>query len=228
MTNSVIVIAHDRLEDLTIPCVETLAAHTLAPHELICVDDGSSDGTLDYFRGVADVALRLRRRSGPAPARNAGMRAATGDNVVFLDNDSFMPAGWLGALVAEMGKYRIGIVAGIPSDELWRLSVPRSLDGLIDANNVGTGCMGVTRSVFDRLGYLDTGRGLCGSDTDYCYRAWLAGFRVANTPRVVYRHLGGGTRKRMNQERIDRDRARFWQKWGHLKHLFPIRYPEVR
>jgi len=227
MAASLIIIAHNGLADLTIPFMKHLNAVTVTPHELICIDDGSTDGTYSYFKHVADIAIRLPRRSGPGPARNAGMLAASGDFLAFVDNDAYPPLGWLGVLGSEMGKQRVGIVGAIPSDETWRLSEPVSLDGLIDVNHVGTACAAVSAEVFDRLGYLNTDFALCGTDTDYSYRAWLSGFRVVSTPRVIVPHLRGATRKHLDQGEIERTRRRFWQKWTPYAHLFPIRYPEV-
>lgn len=224
---SIIIIAHNGLEELTVPFMRKLEANTHAPYELICVDDGSSDGTYEYFRDVADIAARIPKRSGAAVARNVGMMAASGDAFAFLDNDTLPTPRWLSSLRPELRKFRVGIVAAIPSDERWRHYPPPSKDGLIDMNNVGGGTTLIKRAVFDRLGFLSTEFPTCGQDTDYCFRAWLAGFRVVTAPWVVIPHLGGGTRKNLNQEEIRKSRERFWRKWRPYAHLFPIRYPEV-
>lgn len=227
MIASVIVIAHNGLADLTIPFLDHLAASTLEPHQLICVDDGSNDGTFGHFQSVADSAIRLHRRSGVAAARNAGMMAATGDILAFIDNDAFPPVGWLSGIGDAMSRHRVGIVGGIPSNELWRLREPRSSDGLIDSRDVSGACMAVSRHVFETLGYLNTKLVNAGEDTDYCFRAWLAGYRVVSAPDVVVRHGDGKTRKRLDQGQIRRSQDRFWRKWRPYVHLFPIRYPEV-
>jgi glycosyltransferase involved in cell wall biosynthesis len=70
--------------------------------EVIVVDDGSTDGTPDALAGRFGARIRLLRmpeRRGPGAARNAGVRAATGELLAFLDSDDL----WLpGKLDAEL------------------------------------------------------------------------------------------------------------------------------
>lgn len=76
--------------------LESAFAQTLAPHEVIVVDDGSSDGGLEIARGFDDPRLAVFTRSPPGPggyaARNLGIERASGDWVAFLDaDDLWMP-----------------------------------------------------------------------------------------------------------------------------------------
>src|SRR5207248_7732723 len=59
-------------------------------YEVVVVDDGSTDGTMDYLHSVsAGCGLEVigQEPRGPAAARNAGIAAAGGDLVLFLDDD---------------------------------------------------------------------------------------------------------------------------------------------
>ena len=70
--------------------VRTVAAQTLPPAQLVVVDDGSSDGGADVVLGM-DLPFPLtvitQRNQGQSAARNAGIAAATGDLLAFIDQD---------------------------------------------------------------------------------------------------------------------------------------------
>lgn len=212
---SIIVVAHGNAQ-ITDDCLRTLAQNTLSPYELICVDDGSYCEIRSLpavFRQYTDKVYRIAH-SGAAVARNEGLKHAVGNYIVFLDNDCFVGEGWLTILTrAARSDPAIGIIAAIPSNEMFKLGLPRSPDGLIDAEEVGSTCMLITRRAFNALGFLDPQLGWSGEDTDYCYRAKLAGFRVALTPDVIVKHLQGATRNRLDQRLIRGSRARFFEKW---------------
>ncbi len=86
---SVIVPVYNRSELLR-RALESVAAQTLPPDEVIVVDDASSEDIREVVAGIGlDAArvLRLPHRSGPSGARNAGICAAKGKYVAFLDSD---------------------------------------------------------------------------------------------------------------------------------------------
>jgi GT2 family glycosyltransferase len=87
-------------------CLAALVRHTRPPWELIVVDNGSSDGTPDYLRGVQDAAsvpveviTNPRNRGFPA-ACNQALAVARGDFLVLLNNDAVVTDDWLKQLVA--------------------------------------------------------------------------------------------------------------------------------
>lgn len=86
-------------------CLASVAAQTLAPHEVLVVDDGSTDGGAGIVRGLAMPGLRVihQANAGVSAARNAGIAAAQGDLVAFLDADDAYRPGFL-ATVAGLAQ----------------------------------------------------------------------------------------------------------------------------
>lgn len=82
----------------------SIAAQTLAATEVIVVDDGSSDRSLAILQASATVTQILQTPNlGPAGARNAGIEAATGDWVAFLDADDAWKPEHLARIEALVG-----------------------------------------------------------------------------------------------------------------------------
>lgn len=94
--------------------VEHLFAQTLAPHEIIVVDDGSTDDTPEVLRRFGD-RLRVVRQpnGGPSSARNRGIREATGEFVAMTDSDCLPAPDWLGTLIEGFDSPRVAGVGGV-------------------------------------------------------------------------------------------------------------------
>ncbi|MGR3540530.1 MAG: glycosyltransferase family 2 protein [Hasllibacter sp.] len=76
------------------------------PLEVIAVDDGSTDGTLEALRAIADPRLRVienRPPHGVSAARNAGIAVARGTWIAFQDSDDLWRPGKLAAQMARLG-----------------------------------------------------------------------------------------------------------------------------
>jgi glycosyltransferase involved in cell wall biosynthesis len=91
---SVVVPCHDSREFVR-ETIETVFAQTHRPLELICVDDGSTDGTADLLDEIAlhsPISMRVLRttNAGASAARNTGLRLATGGYTQFLDSDDLL------------------------------------------------------------------------------------------------------------------------------------------
>lgn len=87
MLFSVIIPAYNRLAYLP-QTLESVWAQRFSDHELIVVDDGSTDGSLAYLESLgARIRLISQNNQGPGAARNAGAEAAHGEYLAFLDSD---------------------------------------------------------------------------------------------------------------------------------------------
>ncbi|MGE0709140.1 MAG: glycosyltransferase [Planctomycetota bacterium] len=117
---SVVLVAHDGLAD-TRGAIAAVHGATRVPHELVLVDNGSSDGTRAFFRSLQAedpdpyrVAVRVienEENLGYPRAANQGIAAARAPQVVLLNNDTEVRPGWLAALLAAARSApRVGIV----------------------------------------------------------------------------------------------------------------------
>src|SRR5262245_8428201 len=83
---------------------QSVLRQSFADLELLIVDDGSSDRTVEIASGIADGDSRVRVlqqvNAGPGPARNTGFRAAAGRLLAFLDSDDEWDATFLAEHVA--------------------------------------------------------------------------------------------------------------------------------
>lgn len=83
-------------------CLDSVLAQTLSDYEIIIIDDGSSDGSASVCGAYAakDDRIRVIRQenAGPSAARNAGVKAASGDYLIFLDGDDMLACGALAAV----------------------------------------------------------------------------------------------------------------------------------
>jgi len=190
------------------------------------VDDGSTDDTFRYFRSVAPQSYRIPQNAGIAYARNAGLRMARGHWIAFIDNDITLTPGWLTRLIQRAQSDNIGIAGALPDNEIFRRNRALSGDGTIESQEIGGGCLLMPRRVFNRIGYLDTNLSHHGEDTDYCYRARLAGYRVVLIPEVVVHHQNHGTLADPElQEKRIQSLAYFRAKWLPAQSIYGNAFP---
>lgn len=99
-------------------CLDSVCGQTLADIEIICVDDASTDGSAAIIAEYAAEDPRVKAISfsenrGAAMARNAGIDAATGAYVGFVDADDYAEASFYGKLLKATENGRIDIVKGV-------------------------------------------------------------------------------------------------------------------
>ena len=179
--------------------------------ELVVVDNNSTDDT----RNIANEFGRLSAlpgryifepRQGLAYARNRAMSAAAGDIIVFTDDDCIVDRHWLVAVHEEFSSepslsYLGGRVelynrddrpVSIRTDrERILFDSPGQLFSLIPGCN-----MAFRRDVYERIGDFDVrlgaGTTIPGADdSDFIYRAYKAGFKLAYSPNVLVYHDHG-------------------------------------
>lgn len=84
-------------------CLDSVAGQTLDDLEIICVDDGSTDGSLSILKEYSkrDERFRLihQENRGPGSARNTGLDQAQGKYIIFLDSDDWFELDFLAQMV---------------------------------------------------------------------------------------------------------------------------------
>ncbi|MDD5317640.1 MAG: glycosyltransferase family 2 protein [Candidatus ainarchaeum sp.] len=209
-----VVIANCNGKSMLRPCLSALAKHGKGV-EVIVVDNGSSDGSRqmveDLFPGV--VLEKNRENMGFAKASNQGIRRASGEFVVLMNNDVEVGPGWQAGLLDAARQGKAGIAGGkllFPDGRIqhagcmvrpWgieRIGYGERDDGRFDARRevdyVTGALMLVKREVIEKIGLLDEEFSPAYyEETDYCWRARKAGFRVVYAPETVAIHGESGT-----------------------------------
>jgi GT2 family glycosyltransferase len=202
----------------TLACLGSLAACTYRPLDLLCVDNGSSDGSADAIADThpAVQLVRLARNLGFAGGMNAGLRAALdagADAVITLNNDMVVEPGFVEPLVAVVASDPLAAAAcsqvlfAEPPDRVWyagaRWRPRRGHHGRhlghggppLDAatlpfatDRACAGAMLAPRTALERVGLFDEALFAYAEDVDWSLRAREAGLRVLVVPASVVRH----------------------------------------
>lgn len=196
MKLSVVVPAYNQADPLE-RCLRSLAAQTLpeAGYEVVVVDDGSTDRTPEVLAGVRDRvrSVRLPRNRGRSAARNAGIEAARGPLVVFVDSDVEVAPRFLDAHLGahEAGDGRVlsrGPVILVPEPPRDLSAPPPRLTyspALLDTANAG-----IRRELLDRAGRFDEGfPGYGWEDFDLGMRLRALGARRVFVREAVAYHV---------------------------------------
>lgn len=134
---SIVIVSYNARGDLG-RCLQSLTAvPPVTPHELVVVDNASSDGSAAAVRaGWPAVRLvALERNLGFAAACNAGIRSSSGEFVLLLNSDTIVPAGAIDRLVARLRAEPAAAAAGprlIDADGLPELSFGRMIAPLTE------------------------------------------------------------------------------------------------
>lgn len=112
---SIVLAVHNGLEMLPAKIEHLLHLDYPEVREVIAVSDGSTDGTAEWLEQNQDPALKvivLKEHAGKAVAVNAGMNAATGDVLLFVDIRPEIAPGAIQQLVSNFADPKVGCVCG--------------------------------------------------------------------------------------------------------------------
>lgn len=94
-------------------CLEAIAAQSIAPYEVIVVDNNSTDASATVARSFDFVTLLHEPRQGVLHARTRGFDAAQGDIIARIDADSLLATDWLSAVRAVFADKTVDAVSGV-------------------------------------------------------------------------------------------------------------------
>ena len=197
---SIIILTWNRLQ-YTRQCLLSLRAHThFADYEVIVVDNGSSDGTIQYLESQEWIRLiKNTKNLGFSKGINIGIKTARNSDVVLLHNDMIVTQDdWLRRLQnAAYAHEKVGIVGcrlvnlegmflhagtyiypetycgqqiGSGQMDINQYSAMREVQGIVFA------CAYIKRELVDKIGLLDEDYFSYFEDTDYCFKALHAGY----------------------------------------------------
>lgn len=234
---SIVILTRNELE-YTRRCLDSIAKWTEEPYELVLVDNGSTDGTVDYLRSIAGaVVIDNGENLGFAGGCNQGIAASSGDRILLLNNDTMATPGWLAAMHRALDRSDdMGIVGprsnNVAGDQLvetveYDVETAEGLERFArswSAQHEGQGrefprligfCMLVRRQVVERIGGFDLRFGIGNfEDDDFCLRACVAGFRNWICDEAFVHHFGSRT---FAGEQVDYS-AFLESGWKHFEH----------
>lgn len=199
-------------------CLDSLAKQTYDKVEVIVVDNGSADGSVELLQENYPYIklVRFEQNTGFSVAVNAGIRASDSEFVALLNNDTIVEPDWLKEMVramrehAEIGSTGCKMLAyddkelldgagdgyrrgGLPG----RIGHREKDKGQFDQERLILGACGgaalYRRSMLNEIGLFDEDYFAYLEDVDLGLRAQSAGYKCLYVPSAVIYHLGCGT-----------------------------------
>src|SRR5271170_6748123 len=194
-------------------CLASLETLDYPDYEVIVVNDGSKDRTLEIAERFPYCRIISQPNKGLSVARNVGAEAATGEIVAYTDSDCVADADWLTYLVARMETGNLAACGGPnfppPETNLVPAAVAVSPGGpthVLISDEVAehiAGCnMAFRRDILMGLGGFDPIYRAAGDDVDICWRFQDAGHVIGFSPAAIVWHFRRNTVKAYcNQQR---------------------------
>jgi glycosyltransferase involved in cell wall biosynthesis len=175
--------------------------------EIIVVDNGSTDGTAEIVK-TFPVKLIMETKRGPAAARNAGIKIAAGEILIFMDHDCFADRDFVAYHVlahnhAEQKNGQVKLVAGgiagyntslwACCDDIcsWYTSHPK-LPPRYETDYLPAANMSVTHDFISALGGFESGM-MGGEDVVLCTKIRTLGYKILFEPRAKVAHYNRST-----------------------------------
>lgn len=201
-------------------CLDSLSKIDYKNTELIIVDNASTDGS------SRNAIIKNKTNVGFARANNQGYQKARGKYVLLLNNDTIVTKDFLGILVNVLENDES---IGVAQPKIYMLDKPGYLDnagsfftrigflehwgfGKKDSNKFSKqkevfstkgACMLIRNEVIEKVGLFDDDFVSYFEESDFCWRVWLAGWRILFYPKAKIFHKVGFTIKRLDVGNIN-------------------------
>jgi Predicted glycosyltransferases len=191
-------------------CLASLKSHTDTPHEIIVVDNHSSDDSAAFLQNIKQPEVKFifnPSNLGFTKACNQGISQAGGDIMVTMNPDILVPKGWLSRLewhlqnnpnTLAVGPKGIGIggrQAALPLSYPSRLEAADRKFAIVHQHQSRPakyiiGCLFLfDRRLIEKIGYFDENMPLGADDFDISLRIRKAGFQLRIALDVLVRHF---------------------------------------
>jgi len=183
-------------------CIESLLRQDYPKdrYEIIVIDNNSNDRTAEIVKQYPVIYLFEDKAQNPSVARNAGIKAARGEIIAFIDADCIASPNWLREGVKLFKSKIIGCVAGeIKAAALdtiiekcfeaaWPFSAKEKLQNFYFLPTVITANAFYRKAVFNEIGLFDENT-ISGEDLDLCWRMQLfTSYKVGYNPAALVFH----------------------------------------
>lgn len=197
------------------PCMKALEKQTCPDFELLVVDNGSSDGSVEWLKEHEVPSIFLTENTGFSGAVNVGIRASSTPYVILLNNDTEAEPEYVEQLVRAIeASPRIFSVSpkmiqlhhrDLMDDAgdmysimgwAYQRGVGQEVERYDRPCHIFSACAGAAiyrREVFEQIGYFDEMHFAYLEDIDVGYRAKIAGYYNRYCPQAVVYHVGSGT-----------------------------------
>ena len=189
---SIVILCYNSL-DYTKKCIESIRKNTAIPYRLVLLDNGSTDGTLQYLQSTItqrDIIIRLSENIGFGPGNNLAMKSITTEYVCFLNNDCEVGQGWITSLL-EAG--RTGNLIGTSMNYLepnhkekrfYHVGTKKTDWGYLEG-----WCLLIRKGLFESIGGFDEQFiPALSEDADLCFKAKKsgAGLQIISGLKVIH------------------------------------------
>lgn len=181
--------------------------------EFIIVNNGSTDHTPkllgDYLEKMDNLKVITNEENRGFPiACNQGARKATGDILLFLNNDIYAHGDYVSQLLEVADR---NLLAG---PELNEHNTGWNKFGELTVPYIAGWCLALTKATYDELGGFDECYTPCDyEDVDLCYNAVKQGYGLVQLDLPI-RHISGGSAMPGRLAITERNRLKFAEKWG--------------